>query len=260
MSERIRTVIVDDDPLSRRRIRGMLEGDPEVQVVAECASGVEGVAAIGEHRPHLLFLDVQMPEMDGFELVEAVGPERMPVVVFASGYVEFALRAFDAYALDYLLKPFDEARFRLALQRAKDQVALRRPGPDPRVAALMEFVQQQQQPQRYPEVLAVKAGPQFQLVRVAEIDWIEAEGNYARLHLGPAERLITRTLTELETRVLDPTRFTRIHRSSIINLQRIAALEPLFNGDLSVLLAGGQKLVCSRRYRHHLQEHVYFTS
>ena len=259
MSAPIRVLVVDDDPLSRERIRELLATEADVEVVGECPDGGRAVAAIREQAPDLVFLDVQMPGMSGLEVVAEVGAERMPLVVFVSAYADFAVRAFDACALDYLLKPFPDDRFQAALARARDQLRLRQRGQDPRLDALLELVRRPQQ-QEYPEALAVRSGEQYTLVRVQEIDWIEAEGNYARLHVGASTRLISQTLTQLETRILDPKRFLRIHRSTIVNLERIVALEPLFHGEYSVRLRDGTRLVCSRRHRQKLQERIYFTS
>jgi len=259
MSDPLRTLIVDDDELSRGRIRSLLRDDPEIEVVGECRDGAEAIERIRAEAPDLVFLDVQMPEVDGFGVVQAIGAERMPVVVFVSAYVEFALRAFEAYALDYLLKPFEDERFHTAVQRAKRQVRGRGPASDERLAALLSYMERPR-PESYPEVLAIRVGEQYALVRVETIDWIEADGNYARLHLEGGSRLISKTLTELESKVLDPARFARIHRSTIVNLSRVVALEPLFHGEYSVILRDGTRLVCSRRYRHRLQERIYFTS
>jgi two-component system LytT family response regulator len=258
MMELIRTLVVDDDPLSRKRIRAFLEREDDVEVVGECADGAEAIPRILLERPDLVFLDVQMPGVDGFGVVEAIGADHMPVTVFASAYVEFALRAFDAYALDYLLKPFDEERFQRTLVRAREATRTRRPLADPRLDALLQYLQAPARPD-YPALLAVKSGDQYRFVEVADIDWIEADGNYIRLHLGKQERLVHKTLAEMEERLLDPSRFVRIHRSTIVNLSRIATVEPLFNRELSVALKDGTKLVCSRRYRPRLQERVYFT-
>ena len=258
MPDRIRTLIVDDDAVSRQRIRALLEREPDVEVTGECADGAEAIPRIRAESPDLVFLDVQMPNVDGFGVVEAVGAGGMPVTVFASAYVEFALRAFEACALDYLLKPFDEERFAKALDRAREAVRARRGAADPRLDALMQFLQS---PGRadYPQLLAVKTGDQYRFVDVADIDWIEADGNYIRLHIGKSERLVHKTLTEMEDRLLDPQRFVRIHRSTIVNLSRITHVEPLFHGELSVALKDGTRLVCSRRFRPRLQERVYFT-
>ncbi|HEX2207662.1 MAG TPA: LytTR family DNA-binding domain-containing protein [Longimicrobium sp.] len=258
MTEPIRALVVDDDPLSRQRIRTLLERENDIEVVGECADGAEAIPVIREERPDLVFLDVQMPGVDGFGVVDAIGPELMPVTVFASAYVEFALRAFEAYALDYLLKPFDEERFARALERARHAARSRRATPDPRLDALVQLLRAPVRPE-YPQLLAVKSGDQYRFVEVADIDWIEADGNYIRLHLGKQERLVHKTLQEMEEHLLDPAKFVRIHRSTIVNLSRIASVEPLFHRELSVALKDGTKLVCSRRYRPRLQERVYFT-
>jgi two-component system LytT family response regulator len=258
MTELIRTLVVDDDPLSRTRIRTFLEREDDIEVVGECVDGAEAIPVIRAERPDLVFLDVQMPGVDGFGVVEAIGAERMPVTVFASAYVEFALRAFEAYALDYLLKPFDEERFGRTLERARQATRSRRPAGDPRLEALVQLLQAPSRPE-YPQLLAVKSGDQYRFVEVGDIDWIEADGNYIRLHMGKQERLVHKSLQEMEEHLLDPAKFVRIHRSTIVNLSRIAAVEPLFHRELSVVLKDGTRLVCSRRYRPKLQERVYFT-
>ena len=183
MAELIRTLVVDDDPLSRTRIRTLLEREGDIHVVGECADGAEAIPRILGERPELVFLDVQMPGVDGFGVVDAVGAERMPVTVFATAYVEFALRAFEACALDYLLKPFDEERFGRALARAREAARARRSAHDPRLEALMRILQAPARPE-YPQLMAVKSGDQYRFVEVGEIDWIEADGNYIRLHTG----------------------------------------------------------------------------
>ncbi len=256
---KVRTLVVDDEPLARRRLCRLLRAAPAVEVVGECGDGAAAVDAVGRLDPDLLLLDVQMPGVDGFGVVEAIGAERMPVTVFASAYVEFALRAFDAYALDYLLKPFDEERFCRTLERARLATRARHPaGGDPQLDALVRLLQAPARPE-YPQLLAVKSGDQYRFVEVADIYWIEADGNYIRLHMGKQERLVHKTLQEMEELLLDPAKFVRIHRSTIVNLSRIATVEPLFHRELSVALKDGTRLVCSRRYRPRLQERVYFT-
>jgi two-component system LytT family response regulator len=259
MSDLIRTLVVDDDALSRNRIRSLLERETDIQLIGECVDGGEAIPRIREEKPDLVFLDVQMPRVDGFGVVEAIGAERMPVTVFASAYVEFALRAFEAFALDYLLKPFDEERFHVTLERAREATLVRRSSRDPRMAAFVDFLQAPQK-QEYPDLIAVKSGDQYRFLEVQDIDWIEADGNYARVHVQKQQRLLHKTLTEMEERLLDPARFVRIHRSTIVNLSRISAVEPLFHGELSVILKDGTRLVCSRRFRPKLQERVYFMS
>ena len=257
MTGAIRTLIVDDDALSRERIRTFAATHPALAIVGECADGAEAIRAITGLRPDLVFLDVQMPEVDGFGVVEEVGAANMPVTVFVSAHVEFAIRAFDAYALDYLLKPFDEERFRIAATRAEEAVRARQGRQDPRIEALLAHLKT---PERYPETLAIKSGGQHRFVPVADIDYIEADGNHIRIIAEKTPRIVNRSLTEMEERVLDPRRFVRIHRSTIVNLSRIAFVEPLFHGDLSVVLRDGTRLTCSRRYRARLQERVHFTS
>jgi len=259
MSAPIRTLIVDDDALARQRIAALVAADAELVLAGECASGADAIRLLRGSPPDLVFLDVQMPGVDGFGVVGEIGAASMPVTVFVSAHVEFALRAFDAYALDYLLKPFDEERFRTAVQRAKEAVRSRRTLEDARIAALLSFLQDPERP-RYPETLAIKAGSRHRFVPVAEIDYLEADGNYIRIHSGTTRHTLHKSLTELEQRVLDPDRFVRIHRSTIVNLARIAFVEPVLHGDLTVTLKDGTRLPCSRRFRARLQEKVHFAS
>ncbi|MBD0320777.1 MAG: response regulator [Gemmatimonadetes bacterium] len=259
MSEQIRTLVVDDDPHARRRLLSLLEREEGIAVIGECADGAEAIAAISELHPDLVFLDVQMPGVDGFGVVEAVGAARMPVTVFVSAHFEFAIRAFEAYALDYLLKPFDEERFRVAATRAREAVHARRGRNDPRIEALLGYLRTPERPP-YPEMLAIKSGSQHRFVPVTDIDYIQADGNHIRIFVERTPRVVSKSLAELEENVLDPRRFVRIHRSTIVNLARIAYVESLFHGDLSITLKDGTRLTCSRRYRARLQERVHFTS
>lgn len=259
MAEPIRTLIVDDDPLARKRMRRFLGGDPEIEIVGEAADGAAALEILEGEELDLLFLDVQMPQIDGFGVVDRLRQERMPSIVFASAHVEYAVRAFEACALDYLLKPFDQERFALALARAKTSVRMRSQDADPRISALLDFVQHPARP-AYPEVLAIKVGDQYRFTPVSEIRYVTAEDNYVRLHLGGSERLLHKTLTEMESQILDPATFLRIHRSTLVNVSQIAAAEPLFHGEYSVILQDGTRLVCSRRYRPKLQERARFMS
>ncbi|HEX8670947.1 MAG TPA: LytTR family DNA-binding domain-containing protein [Longimicrobium sp.] len=259
MSPPIRTLIVDDDAIARGRIATLVAADAELVVAGECANGADAIRQLRDAPPDLVFLDVQMPGVDGFGVVEAIGAASMPVTVFVSAHVEFALHAFDAYALDYLLKPFDEERFRTAVERAKEAVRSRRTLEDPRIAALISFMHAPESP-RYPETLAIKAGSQHRFIPVAEIDYLEADGNHIVIHSGTTQRTLHKSLTALEQRVLDPDRFVRIHRSTIVNLARIAFVEPVLHGDLTVTLQDGTRLPCSRRFRARLQEKVHFSS
>jgi two-component system, LytTR family, response regulator len=259
MSSLMRVLVVDDDPKSRERIRVLLSAQPDVEVIDECEDGSAAVDAIRARRPDIVFLDVQMPKLDGFEVVSMVGPANMPVTVFASAHVDFALRAFEAYALDYLLKPFDDERFASAFKRARGAVEARRGVADPRIEALVRYLDGATK-EKFPALIAVKVGDQYRFVGVEEIDYLEADGNYLKIHSGKSVWTIHRSLTDLEARVLDPDRFVRIHRSSIINIARVAYVEALFHGDLSVVMKDGSRLVCTRRYRARLQERVHFTS
>jgi two-component system LytT family response regulator len=220
-------------------------------VVAECGHGLEAVEAIESLDPDLVFLDVQMPELDGFGVVETVGIDRMPMTVFVTAYEEFALRAFEASALDYLLKPFDRARFGQALERVRTQVRLRRDGE--MRGQLATLLKELRPGRRHLERLVVRSGGRIRFVRVEDVECFEAEGNYVRLHVGDRSHLVRQTMSALEAE-LDPARFVRIHRSTIVSLERIDHIEPLFQGEYSVVLRGGRKLSSSRGYRERLHQ------
>jgi two-component system, LytTR family, response regulator len=245
----LRAVIADDEPLARERIRALLEGEPDVQVVRECRDGLETVAAIREEHPDLVFLDVQMPELDGFGVIETIGVENAPVVVFVTAFDEYALQAFEVNAVDYLMKPFDRERFRKALSRARSQVDREKGGElDRRLRAL---IQELKAPHAYLERVVIKASGRIFFLKTEEIDWIEAAGNYVRLYAGRESHLLRETMNSLEQK-LDPNRFIRIHRSTIVRIDRIAELQPLFHGDYLVVLQGGKRLTLSRGYRERL--------
>ena len=234
----IRVLVVDDEPLARRNVTVLLRGDPDIGAVDECASGVEAIDAMRRSKPDLVFLDVQMPECDGFDVLELMGPDLPHAIVFVTAYDEYALRAFEAGALDYLLKPFDDARFARALGRAKDKLA--------------HYVSLPRPPVRR---LAVRTPGQLLFVDVADIDWIEAASYYACLHVGRETHVIRRTLSDLE-RDLGEDRFIRIHRSIIVNLERIQGLELQSTGDYEVVLKSGDRLRLSRRFRKRLQDRM----
>lgn len=245
----IRAVIVDDEPLARRRIRSLLEEAEDVEVVAECANGREAIDAIEGSPPDLLFLDVQMPELDGFDVLRAIGVGHVPVVIFVTAYDQFALRAFEAHALDYLLKPFDDERFEAALQRARERIRQQQGGDlDRRLRALLEEVRRDR---GYLQRLVVPSGHRSVFIRTEEIDWIKAERNYIRLHAGGRAYLLRENLSHIEP-ALDPTMFCRIHRSTIVNVDRIQAVESLFRGEYVVVLHDGTKLTSGRSYRGNL--------
>jgi len=232
----IRVLVVDDEPLARRNLMVLLRRDPDVGRVDECGSGAAAIAAIRTARPDLLFLDVQMPECDGFDVIEMLGGDVPRVVVFVTAHDEYALRAFDVGALDYLLKPFDDGRFQRALLRAKEKLA--------------------QRERRPPSArrLVVKSAGEVSFVGVAEIDWVEAADYYACLHVGNRTHLVRRTLSELERDLAD--NFCRIHRSVIVNLERVRGLELKDNGEYDVMLKSGIRLRLSRRFRKHLEDRL----
>jgi two-component system, LytTR family, response regulator len=246
----IRAIIVEDEPLGRERIRSLLNGDREIEIIKECANGREAVAAIAELQPDLIFLDVQMPEMNGFEVLESIAAEEMPAVIFVTAYDQYAVKAFEFHALDYLLKSFDPERFAAAVRRAKLQIASGRAEKlDDRIAALIQELQARKP---RPERLIIRSGGRIVFLRVADIDWISAADNYVCLHTGQESHLLRETMSNIEAR-LDPDKFIRLHRSTIVNLDRVARLEPLFHGDYSVLLTDGTELVMSRTYREKLE-------
>ena len=234
--QRIRVLIVDDEPLARSNLKVLLQQDTDVASIAECGSGAEAIAEIRSTRPDLVFLDVQMPECSGFDVLETVkADDFLPVIVFVTAYDEYALRAFDAGALDYLLKPFDDARFTLAMRRAREKVAA--------LAAV--------QPQEIPR-LTVRSAGQVMYVPIPDIDWVEAADYYVCLHVGQKSHLLRQSMADLE-RELDSKIFCRIHRSAIVNLRRVRALEVDSAGEYEVVLENGKKLRLSRRFRKELQ-------
>jgi two-component system LytT family response regulator len=238
MSAPIRTLVVDDESLARRNVTVLLARDPDIGAVEESASGMEALESIKKSKPDLVFLDVQMPECGGFDVLEMLGNELPPAIIFVTAHEEYALRAFEAGALDYLLKPFDDARFVRALARAKDKIAHYLP-----------------QTPRRPERLVVKEQGQVLFLDVAEIDWVEAAGYYACLHVGRATHIIRRALAELEKDLGDE-RFVRIHRSVIVNMVQIRGLEVQTDGDYEVVLKIGARLPLSRRFKRGLQDRL----
>jgi two-component system, LytTR family, response regulator len=232
----IRALVVDDESLARSNLTVLLRNDPDIAAVSECGSGLEAIQEIRESKPDLVFLDVQMPEYGGFDVLELLGGELPPAIIFVTAYDEYALRAFEAGALDYLLKPFDDARFSRALSRAKDKLAYYGSA----------------QPARR---LAVKSRGQVLFLKTADIDWIEAAGYYACLHVGSETHIMRRTLVELE-RDLGEDKFIRIHRSIIVNVERIQSLELHNGGEYEVVLKSKVRLQLSRRYRKRLQHRM----
>jgi two-component system, LytTR family, response regulator len=233
-NKKIRTVIVDDELLARTNLTVLLRRHPEIDLIAECSSGQEALSVIRAHKPELIFLDVQMPECDGFDVIEMLG-SNAPAVIFVTAYDQYALRAFEIGALDYLLKPFDNARFERTLQRVKERLAA---GKDA-AQARQSFV--------------IKSAGQVSFVATSEIDWVEAADYYVSLHVGAKTYLLRRSMNELESE-LDPNAFCRIHRSAIVRLEKIQSLELNEGGEYDVLLSNGTRLRLSRRYRKRLQE------
>ena len=234
---KIRTLIVDDEPLARSNLSVLLRRDSEIEIVSECGSGAEALAEIRRTRPDLVFLDIQMPECDGFDVLELLGGDLPPAIVFVTAYDHYALRAFEAGALDYLLKPFDNARFERALTRAKQSIS-----------------RGKEQPRKL-ERLIIKSVGEVAFVKISEIDWIEAADYYASLHVGARTYLLRRSMSELEQE-LDPGIFCRIHRSAIVKLDRVKGLRLSEDGEYDVLLENGARLRMSRRYRKQLQSRL----
>ena len=245
----VRALIVDDEPLAREIIREMIRRDQEVEIAGECGNGIDAVAAIEAARPDIVFLDIQMPEMNGFEVIEAVGASKMPAIIFVTAYDQYAVNAFKVHALDYILKPFDWERFREALERAKSQIR----GESDLSEKLNALLEKMKKKQDYAQRLILKTNGRVIFLRVEEIDWIEAEGNYVRLHVGKDSYLQRDTIGGMEAK-LDPTRFPRIHRSAIVNIDRVQELRPWFQGDYCVILRNGKELPLSRNYWEKLRQ------
>ena len=240
---KIRALIIDDEPLARRGLLRFLKNDPEAEVVGECADGGAAVGVILSKKPDLVFLDVQMPEMDGFEVVRRVGPGKMPLTILVTAYDRYAVRAFEENAIDYLLKPVGQERFAKALARAKERIAERSRHDTAR--RIISTLAQLERQNAYLEHLPVSKNGRILLVKAKEIDWIEANGNYARLHVGAGTHEIRETLSTLEQE-LNPREFLRIHRSTIVNVNFVKEIQPWFHGYHLVLLQNGLKLRMSR--------------
>jgi two-component system, LytTR family, response regulator len=247
-----RALIVDDEPISRRRLRRLLLLEPDCEIAAECENGREAVAALEREPVDILFLDVQMPEMDGFQVVHALARSH-PLIIFTSAYDEYALKAFEVHAFDYLLKPFDRRRFRESVQRARMQIAQARPAiSDDRILTLFEaFAHARNTPDR----IAVRSNGRVIFLRLGEIEWVEAADNYVCLHCGRETHILRETMSDLEAR-LDPSRFIRVHRSAIVNLECIKELQPWFRGDYKVVLNDGTELTLTKNHREKLESRL----
>jgi two-component system LytT family response regulator len=242
---KIRALIADDEPHARRFVRQLLAADAEMEICGECADGIAVVEAAQKQKPDLILLDIQMPEMDGFAALAALGDEAPPLVVFITAYDQYAMKAFEAFALDYLLKPFDEERFARTLARVKAQWRGQTHAADAERAMTMAREVEARRPES--QRLLVKTGGRVLFLRLADIEWIAAEDNYARIHTSEGNYLTRETLSRLETR-LPPATFVRIHRSTIVNQERVRELRPLPHGEQRLILHNGVELTVSRRY------------
>jgi two-component system LytT family response regulator len=252
-SERIRVLVVDDEPPARQRLVDLLRKDSQVDSILEAENGIAAVDMIQDERPDVVFLDIQMPELDGFGVIHAVGAEQMPLTVFVTAHDQYAVRAFEADALDYLLKPFSDERYEMAMARAKSRLegySMRQFG-----LQVLQMVSKATAPEGRWDRLVVKSGGTTRFVSVADIDWIEAAGVYVNLHVAGKELLYRAALQELAER-LDPMRFVRIHRSTIVNIESILQLEPISHGEFEVVLKNGSRSRISRNYRAELEKRL----
>jgi len=249
---KIRVLIVDDEPLARQRIRDLLKKDSSFEIVGESGNGIDAISQIQERTPDLVFLDIQMPELNGFEVLETVGVENIPQVIFVTAYDQYALRAFEVHALDYLLKPFDRNRFEEALDRARDHLEMRKNGEFS--TRLREMLHEVKAETKYLDRLIVKTEGRIFFIKTDEITWIGAAGNYVSLHVSKDEHLVRDTMHGMENK-LDPNKFIRIHRSTIVNLERIKEIQPWFNGEYLVILNDDTRLTMSRKYRERFKDY-----
>ncbi len=253
-SRKIKAIIVDDEPPARRNLRALLKGVPDIELVKECGNGRDAVREIRALQPDLVFLDVQMPELDGFEVLENLAGHPLPVIIFVTAYDQYALKAFEVSALDYLLKPFDDARFHKALMQARRQIEQQDASELGRkLMTLLGTREVKADAPRYLTRLMVKTAGRVIFIRTEEIDWIEAYDNYLRLHVAGRAHLLRQTMNELEA-ALNPEQFARIHRSTIVNLDRVKELHAHFNGEHLVILHDGTELKLSRSRREWLEQ------
>ena len=248
---KIRTLIVDDEPLAREWVRNGLQNEPELEVIGECGDGFDAVKMIASEKPDLVLLDVQMPGLDGFGVLASVDAENLPAVVFVTAFDRYALKAFEAHAVDYLMKPFSSERLHEAVERAR--AAIDRSSSKNLKAALNALLQDIQRERAYPEWLLIKKDDRSVFLRVADIDWIESARNNVRLHVSKEIFVYHETTNGIEAR-LDPRSFFRIHRSTIVNIDRIREMHPWFNGDYAVTLKDGSRLTLSSTYRERLKD------
>ena len=248
---KIKTLIVDDEPLARDRVRRFLRDEGDIQVIGESGNGIEAIETINREQPDLVFLDIQMPEKNGFDVIKSLNRRKLPTIIFVTAYDQYALRAFDVHALDYLLKPFNRERIHRAVARAREHIENQRLGNlDERLNSLIADLRSER---RYLDRLVVKSVGRVFFLKTDEIDWIEAAGNYVKLHVGRDSHMIRETMNGIEAK-LDPDKFLRIHRSTVVNIDRIKELQPMFSGDYAVILRDGTELALSRNYRERFTE------
>lgn len=247
----IRVLVVDDESWARKRLTSLLKSAPDFQVVGECADGEEAANAVMAESPDVVFLDVQMPGLNGFEALEAIEPARLPLVVFVTAYDKYAIQAFEIHAVDYLLKPFDEERFGKTLARLRRESAMKDSLPD--TTNLQELLKVLRKDRPYLRRLGAKSGGRIVFLRTEDVDWIGATDNYVTLHVGRDEHLIRATMNGIEAK-LDPEQFVRVHRSTIVNLDRVKELQPWFRGELVLVLKDGTELTVGRIFRSRLRQ------
>jgi two-component system LytT family response regulator len=254
---KIRTLIVDDEALARERVRTLLAGEPDIEIVAECPSAIAALDAFDDAKPDLVFLDIQMPEMDGFQFLRELGG-RLPVVIFVTAFDQYAVKAFEVHAVDYLLKPFKPARFKEALDRARAQLGAKRgkesDDRDSLTQRILALLEEQKAQPAWVTRLSVKQNDRVRFVKTDDVEWIEASGNYAIIHAAGEKHIVRETLASLESR-LSPKQFLRLSRSAIVNLERVVEVQPSFNGEHVALLKGGARIAMTRGLRE-LQERL----
>lgn len=253
--DKIKTVIVDDEPLARERIRTLLEGEADFEIVAECDGGAAAVEAVDSLKPDLLFLDIQMPEIDGFDALDAMEPENLPAVIFVTAFDQYAVKAFEVHALDYLLKPFDKERFQEALARVRNRIETDKEDPSALTEHLAKLLDDVRSERRSSDRILIKSEGKIFFLSTREIDWVEAAGNYMRLHAGSETYLMRETMAGMEKR-LPSDHFVRIHRSTMVNFNRIKEMQPAFSGEFTVILQNGEELKLSRKYRAELESRI----
>jgi len=253
--DKIRTLIIDDEPLARKRLAGLLKEHSEFSIIGECSNGLDAVAAIQSHTPDVVFLDMQMPDLDGLGVLQQLGTENLPVIIFVTAYDTYAVKAFEVHAVDYLLKPFDDERFEQTIAYVK--LHLRRKVADDlgsRLTALYHDLASQRQPATSPtERIPIKSAGRVFFLNTSDIDWLEAEGNYVSLHAGKASHLVRDTMSVMEAK-LDSKKFLRIHRSVIVNTLRIKEMQPWSHGEYVLILQDGTRLTSSRNYADNLNK------